>query len=77
VRWSNDFVAGFYSQRAQANSQGVGAAANTDRVLNLAMLGKVPLEAFDFAAEDIGATVQNARNRGENRIPVRTVLRGG
>ena len=63
------------AERAQGEDQRVGAAADTDRMGDSAIIGKCTLEIFDFAAKHIGAAVEDPANRGIDRGFVRPVLR--
>src|SRR5262249_22075152 len=77
VRYRDDLVARTDVERAQRDDQGIGAAAGSDSMRNAAIIGKGTLKAFDFAAENIGAAVEDTCYRRLYRVLVRTVLRGG
>ena len=71
----DDFVAGADAERHQRQQQRVGTGRHRDRVADAELRGELALERVHLGPHDEALAVADARDRGENLVAQRPVLR--
>ena len=73
MRHGGDVIVGTKRQRPEGNHQRIGAAGDADRVAAADIGGEGALERLDLGAENVGARIENPRDRGVDRGAVRQI----